>query len=204
MREEYKRIRSSLDKELPKECGNCGSTEELDIHHIVPISLGGTNRITNLVRLCTSCHAKAHGGLPVVEASRKARVNRAKLGKTVAGKAPIGYKYINDEFKINEEEANVVRFIYRMRFKYGYSTLNIAKILNHMAIPTKGGAKKWTHPTIRRIIDNHKYFGYNFYNGVNYGKNIPPILDDSVAEHKRRFEKRYEGTRVPARSVRLG
>lgn len=42
MREEYRRAYRELDKQLPKECGNCGSKHDLEIHHIVPLSFGGT------------------------------------------------------------------------------------------------------------------------------------------------------------------
>lgn len=41
-------------------CGNCGSTEELHVHHIVPLSLGGTNEMGNLRTLCKSCHQRLH------------------------------------------------------------------------------------------------------------------------------------------------
>jgi len=48
------------------ECGNCNAEHSLHIHHIVPLSQGGTNCITNLAVLCKDCHAKAHGGSELV------------------------------------------------------------------------------------------------------------------------------------------
>lgn len=33
----------------------------LEVHHIVPISKGGTDRLDNLETLCTTCHYKRHG-----------------------------------------------------------------------------------------------------------------------------------------------
>ena len=33
-------------------CANCGSSESIEYHHIVPLALGGTNRITNFAPLC--------------------------------------------------------------------------------------------------------------------------------------------------------
>jgi hypothetical protein len=44
----------------PKICANCGSTEEIEMHHIVPLSKGGSNREGNLVYLCFECHCKVH------------------------------------------------------------------------------------------------------------------------------------------------
>lgn len=43
-------------------CANCGSEDDLEIHHIVPVSLGGNDTISNLVPLCFSCHKAAHNG----------------------------------------------------------------------------------------------------------------------------------------------
>lgn len=43
------------------ECANCAASDvELHAHHIVPLSLGGTNRMTNLITLCRTCHELLH------------------------------------------------------------------------------------------------------------------------------------------------
>lgn len=39
-------------------CQDCGATERLEIHHILPISQGGKNELTNLKTVCFSCHRK--------------------------------------------------------------------------------------------------------------------------------------------------
>jgi hypothetical protein len=44
-----------------KACGNCGETKNVNIHHVVPLSLGGNNVITNMVLLCEKCHGLIHG-----------------------------------------------------------------------------------------------------------------------------------------------
>lgn len=44
-------------------CVNCGATDNIQFHHIVPLSNGGTNRETNIVPLCLTCHIKAHDGM---------------------------------------------------------------------------------------------------------------------------------------------
>jgi hypothetical protein len=41
-----------------KKCGKCGSTENLELHHMIPMSLGGTNDENNLIWLCNKCHKK--------------------------------------------------------------------------------------------------------------------------------------------------
>lgn len=51
---EYKRV-------LGCECVNCGSTEMIEYHHIVPICQGGTNKMSNIVPVCNRCHKAIHG-----------------------------------------------------------------------------------------------------------------------------------------------
>lgn len=48
------------DDERAGECYMCGASDcKLDVHHIVPISAGGTNESWNLMTLCESCHRTA-------------------------------------------------------------------------------------------------------------------------------------------------
>lgn len=44
----------------PKICGCCGDTEKLELHHIVPIEIGGSDEYYNLIYLCHECHVKIH------------------------------------------------------------------------------------------------------------------------------------------------
>ena len=44
-----------------EQCCNCGDTADLQFHHVVPISLGGQDVITNIVPLCGKCHRLIHG-----------------------------------------------------------------------------------------------------------------------------------------------
>jgi hypothetical protein len=41
-------------------CSNCGCTENLHVHHIVPLTVGGTNEMGNLYTLCRKCHERLH------------------------------------------------------------------------------------------------------------------------------------------------
>jgi hypothetical protein len=41
-------------------CFFCGSNENLEHHHIIPVSEGGDNSHQNLISLCFSCHKKVH------------------------------------------------------------------------------------------------------------------------------------------------
>ena len=41
-------------------CANCGKTNDIELHHIVPLSVGGTNAISNVIPLCRECHRSIH------------------------------------------------------------------------------------------------------------------------------------------------
>lgn len=55
-----------------KECFECSSTEDLQEHHVIPKSRGGTKTIT----LCSTCHRRAHGS------DNKEGINFSSLTKT--------------------------------------------------------------------------------------------------------------------------
>lgn len=55
-------FRKMLKERLGCTCANCGSEDDIEYHHIVPLALGGTNALTNLIPLCYKCHKAAHHG----------------------------------------------------------------------------------------------------------------------------------------------
>ena len=57
---EYRRNRIKALERDGYRCRICGSTERLNVHHIVPISMGGTHELENLITLCYRCHATQH------------------------------------------------------------------------------------------------------------------------------------------------
>ncbi len=57
-----------------------------------------------------------------------------------------------------EEEANVVRLIYRL-FLEGKSAAGICKCLEELGIPAPGGGSKWSKTTVDSILTNEKYQG---------------------------------------------
>jgi 5-methylcytosine-specific restriction endonuclease McrA len=42
-------------------CQFCGHRQQLDIHHIIPRSRGGSDSEDNLITLCRTCHGVIHG-----------------------------------------------------------------------------------------------------------------------------------------------
>lgn len=59
---------------------------------------------------------------------------------------------------VNEEQAKVVRFIYKS-YLSGLSTVAIAKKLMEKGIKAPGGGDKWHWNTVRSILSNEKYKG---------------------------------------------
>lgn len=51
----WERIRDQYIKAHPY-CQRCGSQYRLHVHHVVPLSQGGTHDWSNLVSLCEACH----------------------------------------------------------------------------------------------------------------------------------------------------
>jgi hypothetical protein len=45
-----------------EKCSKCWRFKHLHLHHISPLSEGGSNKISNLKLLCEGCHSQEHGG----------------------------------------------------------------------------------------------------------------------------------------------
>lgn len=50
--------RDRVLKKYKHKCKECGSTEKLEIDHIIPFSIGGTTEKSNLQVLCKVCNIK--------------------------------------------------------------------------------------------------------------------------------------------------
>ena len=70
-----KRTVSKIMKRLNVGCFNCGWVlTTCDIHHIIPISKGGTDDNSNLTHLCPNCHRLAHENKLTTFVSIKERI----------------------------------------------------------------------------------------------------------------------------------
>lgn len=61
---EWTKLRKEILLRDQYRCMNCGSSDGLEVHYIVPVSEGGTNTKGNLASLCFRCHNSAHGKSP--------------------------------------------------------------------------------------------------------------------------------------------
>lgn len=110
MYEELKREfdNPSFRKRMKEECGsiccNCSSQNNIEYHHIVPLSLGGTNSLSNIVPLCHKCHKVAHNGRHITEYADTSKSGRKPMA-TIENNSYIFDMFIGGEIgnkKCNE------------------------------------------------------------------------------------------------------
>ena len=72
-------------------CAACGQEHDLQYHHLVPLSMGGENKPSNIVVLCAPCHqiwhrqnGADHHNYLVKEGIAKAQANGVHVGKPQA------------------------------------------------------------------------------------------------------------------------
>ena len=93
-------------------CGNCGGKGS-HVHHIIPLSLGGTNRFSNLVTLCDNCHGIVHNkDFNNWKYLQKKGIKKAKAqGKYKGGKKrikmPINFEEEYNKWKLGQQTAKV-------------------------------------------------------------------------------------------------
>lgn len=90
-----------------------------------------------------------------------------------------GYKVVGDNYEIKEEEAKVIRLIFKLYNEDGYGYQKIASILNKSNVPSPEGVK-WTYSTVRNIGRNITYTGE-----LMLGKNSSPM--NMKSENKGEF-----------------
>lgn len=52
-------------------CLYCGSSDMLNIHHIIPLSKGGVHKMSNLELVCRKCHHEIHKFIDLVLPRKK-------------------------------------------------------------------------------------------------------------------------------------
>ena len=129
---------------------------------------------------------------------QRGRLAASKEGKHVGGSSPYGYvraKIEGDKgwtLAINEEEAAVVRMIFKM-----YTTgdimpdgtirhIGVAQIagrLDAMGIPTPSGGNEWSTCTLRTMLTNPVYIGKIRWNHMRTKK----VVEDGNVSAKRYF-----------------
>lgn len=148
------------------------------------------------------------------------------------GKGAVAYSRFlgyDKDFEINEEEAKIIRLIFRL-FISGKTFYGVAQEMERRGIPSPAGRRKWYASTVKSIITNEKYKGDALlqkqyttdflqkkrkknegeipqYYVEGHHKPIipPPVFDYVQAEIVRRSKMgRYSGADIFANKVRCG
>ena len=92
-----KAITDEIKDQVGRSCANCGATDDLQYHHIVPLALGGNDIVSNMVCLCARCHWVIHqGAAPSFDHGEcvKAGIARAKARGTHFGTKQADYERV--------------------------------------------------------------------------------------------------------------
>lgn len=126
----------------------------------------------------------------------KERMSMGKLGRAKSGKAmswsavPYGYVYDDGKYKIDALHASVVRRI----FDDYLNGVSITKLRDHLNEEGHiGKDKPWSYRTIRIVLDNPIYAGYNrFKNSLYQGDHKPIISWETYAKTQSELKKRQQ------------
>ena len=97
-------------------CVACGQSENLNHHHLVPRSIGGSDDDSNLITLCGSCHAKAHqvkADWRHSELTSKA-LQAKKARNERVGTIPFGYRCSNKTLIEDKSEQTTIDVIHNL------------------------------------------------------------------------------------------
>lgn len=114
----------------------------------------------------------------ITKRTSSGRKIKAAQGGYSGGNAPYGYKVSNGGLVINEEEAEVARYIFDLRNR-GYSMRSISGALELKGYTTRKGGK-FQASTIKGILDNERtYRGeYKYGDGEWVKGQHEPLLKD--------------------------
>lgn len=136
----------------------------------------------------------------IVERTRRGRRHRAKEGLVnVFSAAPYGYRYIKKTehsaayFVIEESQAQVVRKIFELYTKEGWSMGAIARHLNEQKVPTCLGKGPWQSASLWGMLRNPAYQGR-----AAYGKtqNCPSRRTHKTTRQRGGIPRRGSGKEV--------
>lgn len=106
------------------------------------------------------------------------KVGRAKSGKAMSwSRVPFGYTYENDTYKIDPIQSEIVEQIFST-YLGGMSITKLRDKLN-----TEGHIGKdvdWSYRTLRKVLDNPIYAGFNRYYDQLFEGNHEPIISKDM------------------------
>ena len=104
-------------------------------------------------------------------------------GKFTGGMIIYGYNVQNHKVVINEEQAEVVRYIYE-QYSLGVYVKDIISTLTSKGILNRN--KPFARNTVYNILKNEKYYGIYRHNGEVFNNMYPPIVPKEIYDKVRR------------------
>ncbi len=106
----------------------------------------------------------------IKERTRRGKLFKARNGHIVGSLSPYGYNYIRKTkeregyYVINEEEANVIKLIFKLFVEEKLSIRELVRRLTSMQIKPPRTKRAWAKSTVSRILRNETYVGITHYN----------------------------------------
>ncbi len=158
-----------------KECLEC--TRELKAmgisvffeEHNIDTGMVTSEMLTAILASCAQAESES-----ISKNMRWSYQRRMESGNFITCKAPFGYRLVDQQLVIDENEAETVRLIFHL-FLSGWNTAEIASELTKRGIPQKEGNKGWYYTSIRCILRNEKYVGDSLLQKKYSTETFPPV-----------------------------
>lgn len=89
--------------------------------------------------------------------TRAGRAVKSAKGGYAGGRPPYGYKTVRGVLTVDEAEAPIVKMIFEMRDKHGFTFDAVAEYLNDQHTPTRTG-KAWARGSVFKVYNNKKFY----------------------------------------------
>lgn len=106
----------------------------------------------------------------------KARKVKAQFGNKPCGTVPIGYYWDKNKVKIDREQSEIVKDIFRMCFEYGGNLSQIRRMCEKAGYKTCRG-KTFSVQSVKNILRNDFYIGIVTYDNKKFDGEHEPIID---------------------------
>ncbi len=144
------------------------------------------------------------------ERFRRGKLQKARSGQVVAGKAPYGYQYVHKQdgvpghLIIEETEAELVRMLYAWLIDEQMTIRQILKRLNFGTWYPRSGKRPWSPAVVHHILADPIYTGTAYANHYRYvpAKKPHPTRGPRTAENScRKLKPRDEWIPIPVPAI---
>lgn len=126
------------------------------------------------------------------------KAGRAKEGRYHGGgRCPYGYDYTDGRLIVNEDEARLVREIFRLYVNEGWTVKKIERDFRQKGHRARSGSDLCGR-TIKRILSNNVYVGKIKYRDEVYEGDHDHIISDAMYEKAQERMRIYYGSREPS------